>query len=187
MEVEGENSALSAAIDVFAFQPILRRAKNQRTAELQILIGGIGIGTIPVAIVQFRTLSEPFGFLGSSYETSVYTLGGLRLTSTGLIVLGCALILTLAISFWLKNTSHGLALRAIGVDSETAELMGVKRRQLSLLTMAVSGGLAGLAGMNQVQGAVTSGFNQHIDAGFGFDAITVALLGRSRAWGTSGQ
>ncbi|EME57032.1 MULTISPECIES: branched-chain amino acid ABC transporter permease [Rhodococcus] len=151
-------AALSAAIDVFAFQPILRRAKNQRTAELQILIGGIGIGTIPVAIVQFRTLSEPFGFVGSSYETSVYTIGGLRLTSTGLIVLGCALILTLAISFWLKNTSHGLALRAIGVDSETAELMGVKRRQLSLLTMAVSGGLAGLAGalLTYNLGAITA-------------------------------
>ncbi|MEE2030602.1 branched-chain amino acid ABC transporter permease [Rhodococcus chondri] len=137
---------LSAAIYAFAFQPILRRAKDQRTAELQILIGGIGIGTIPVAIVQFYTLSEPFGFLKSTYETTVHTAGNMRLSSTGLVVLGSALVLTLAISYWLKNTSHGLALRAIGVDSETAELMGVKRRQLSLLTMAISGGLAGLAG-----------------------------------------
>ena len=38
--------------------------------------------------------------------------------------------------------------------------------------------------MNQIMGSVTSGFDGTIDAGIGFDAITVALLGRSRAWGT---
>lgn len=39
--------------------------------------------------------------------------------------------------------------------------------------------------MNQIQGNVTTGFAATIDAGIGFDAITVALLGRSRAWGRS--
>ena len=38
--------------------------------------------------------------------------------------------------------------------------------------------------MNQVLGTVTSGFTIDIDAGIGFDAITVALLGRSTPWGT---
>jgi simple sugar transport system permease protein len=38
--------------------------------------------------------------------------------------------------------------------------------------------------MNQIMGTVTSGFDGGIDAGIGFDAITVALLGRSSAWGT---
>ncbi len=49
--------------------------------------------------------------------------------------------------------------------------------------MLFAGGLAGLAGMNQIQGAVTTGFDGLIDSGIGFDAITVALLGRSRPWG----
>ena len=44
-------------------------------------------------------------------------------------------------------------------------------------------GLGGLAGMNQIQGTVTTGFDGYIDGGIGFDAITGALLGRSRAWG----
>ena len=42
---------------------------------------------------------------------------------------------------------------------------------------------AGLAGVNQMAGTITSGFASHIDAGIGFDAITVALLGRSRPLG----
>ena len=42
----------------------------------------------------------------------------------------------------------------------------------------------GLAGVSQVLGTVTTGFTAGIDAGIGFDAITVALLGRSTPWGT---
>ena len=55
--------------------------------------------------------------------------------------------------------------------------------RLYIYAMLFAGGLAGLAAMNQIQGTVTSGFGATIDAGIGFDAITVALLGRSRAWG----
>jgi len=50
--------------------------------------------------------------------------------------------------------------------------------------MLISGALLGLAGVSQVLGTVTTGFTAGIDAGIGFDAITVALLGRSTPWGT---
>jgi len=49
--------------------------------------------------------------------------------------------------------------------------------------MLISGALVGLAGVAQVLGTVTTGFTQGIDAGIGFDAITVALLGRSKPIG----
>jgi simple sugar transport system permease protein len=49
--------------------------------------------------------------------------------------------------------------------------------------MLFSGGLLGLAGASQVLGTTTTGFSSGVDAGIGFDAITVALLGRSRPWG----
>jgi simple sugar transport system permease protein len=49
--------------------------------------------------------------------------------------------------------------------------------------MLFSGALVGLAGVFQVLGTVTTGFSSGIDAGIGFDAITVALLGRSKPWG----
>jgi simple sugar transport system permease protein len=47
----------------------------------------------------------------------------------------------------------------------------------------MSGALVGLAGADQVLGTTTTGFNSGVDAGIGFSAITVALLGRSRPWG----
>src|SRR5215212_10985549 len=49
--------------------------------------------------------------------------------------------------------------------------------------LTVSGLLVGLAGAYQVLGQTTSGFTNDFDAQIGFNAITVALLGRSRPWG----
>ena len=50
--------------------------------------------------------------------------------------------------------------------------------------MLIAGGYAGLAASTEVLGTTTSGFTSGVDAGIGFDAITVALLGRSTPWGT---
>jgi len=64
-----------------------------------------------------------------------------------MVILVAALGLAGVIGWWLHSTRPGLALRAIGVDPEVASIMGVDRRRLALLTMAVAGALAGLAGV----------------------------------------
>ncbi|MEV0595736.1 branched-chain amino acid ABC transporter permease [Nonomuraea cavernae] len=138
---------LSVAVQMLAFQPIMRRAKDHRSGEMQILIGGIGVAAIPLAIAEEVTGSNPFGFAGSSYVTSTFSLLGVRVTSTQLMVVAAALVIGIGVIVWLRFSRSGLALRSIGVDPETASLMGVNRRVLSLSTMAVAGGLAGLAGV----------------------------------------
>ena len=54
--------------------------------------------------------------------------------------------------------------------------------------MIISGVLVGIAGAYQALGnpSGVTGFGSSIDAGIGFSAITVALLGRSRPWGVFG-
>lgn len=136
---------MSALTQLLAFQPILKRAKNQHAAELRILIGGIGVAAIPLAIAQRETRSSPFGFQ-SSYERAVLDVFGLRMTSTAAVIVVAGLALGIGLTVWLLRSRHGLALRAIGVDSETSAAMGVNRPVLAFGTMAVAGGLAGLAG-----------------------------------------
>ncbi|WP_054686794.1 ABC transporter permease [Microbacterium sp. No. 7] len=87
--------------------------------------------------------------------------------------------------WWLvEHSSLGLRMRAVGENPHAARAAGISVQRVYIYAMLFAGGLAGLAGMNQIQGAVNSGITESIDAGIGFDAITVALLGRSRAWGT---
>jgi branched-chain amino acid transport system permease protein len=138
---------LSVAIQVLAFEPILRRAKDFRTAELQILIGGIGVASIPLAIAQHVTKSNPFGFNGTSFHSDVYKVFGARITNMEIIIIVAGIAISAGMAYWLKTSRSGLALRAIGVDSETASLMGVNRTRLALGAMALAGALAGLAGV----------------------------------------
>ncbi|MET0862039.1 MAG: ABC transporter permease [Microbacterium sp.] len=86
--------------------------------------------------------------------------------------------------WWLLNRSSlGFQFRAVGENPNAALVAGINVKNVYVYTMLISGGLVGLAGVNQVLGTVTSGFSSGIDAGIGFDAITVALLGRSRPVG----
>lgn len=140
-------AAMSLLIQVLAFEQILKRARDKRSAEMQILIGGIGVATIPFAIAQEQTKTNPFGLRASTFDVTVWHFAGLHLTNVAVYTIILGVALWLALTVWLRRSRHGLALRAIGVDSETAGLMGVDRRRLALVTMAVSGGLAGLAGI----------------------------------------
>lgn len=88
------------------------------------------------------------------------------------------------IIWWLLNRSNlGFQFRAVGENPNAARVAGISINRVYIYAMVLSGALVGLAGVSQVLGTVTSGFSQGIDAAIGFDAITVALLGRSKPWG----
>lgn len=89
-------------------------------------------------------------------------------------------LVAVAYVWWLLNRSRlGFAYRAVGENPAAARVAGIDVRRTTVSVMLVAGGLIGLAGTTQVLGTVTTGFSSDIDAGIGFDAITVALLGRS--------
>lgn len=140
-------AALSLIMQICAFEPILKRARNKRSAEMQILIGAIGIATIPLAIAQEKTKSNPFGLSKSTFDVTVWHVGGVSITNVAAYTIIVGVVLWGVITLWLRRSKQGLALRSIGVDAETASLMGINRRRLALGAMAVSGGLAGLAGV----------------------------------------
>lgn len=86
--------------------------------------------------------------------------------------------------WWILNRSSlGFQFRAVGENPNAARVAGIKVNSMYIYGMLISGALLGLAGVNQVLGTITTGFASDIDAGIGFDAITVALLGRSTPWG----
>jgi simple sugar transport system permease protein len=105
--------------------------------------------------------------------------GTFRLNLAFIIVIGATIFV-----WWLINrSSTGFKFRAVGENPHAARVAGINVPWVYILAMTISGGLLGLAGASQVLGTTTSGFSTGIDAGIGFDAITVALLGRSKPWG----
>ena len=63
-----------------------------------------------------------------------------------LIVIPCAVAMLIALRFFLYNTRLGKALRACAQEPETAALMGINLRTMTMLAMALAGASAGLAG-----------------------------------------
>ncbi|NBR02605.1 MAG: ABC transporter permease [Alphaproteobacteria bacterium] len=104
--------------------------------------------------------------------------GNLRLHA-GLFIMLAAV----AVIYWLLFRSKlGFAFRISGENPGAARYAGIRAGLTIVMAMAIAGALAGLAGATQVSGVLgraTPGFT----AGIGFDAIAVALLGRSHPVG----
>jgi len=94
-----------------------------------------------------------------------------------------AMLAAVWLVWWLLNRSTlGFQFRALGHNPSAARVAGINIGLTYVLVMAVSGALAGLAGTSQIlgtEGSLTTG----VAASFGFDAITVALLGRNNPLG----
>jgi simple sugar transport system permease protein len=100
--------------------------------------------------------------------------------------IGFLIAIAAALFFWwlLERTTIGFEIRAQGANSSAARYAGMKPTVLILTSFAIAGGFAGLAGASEVlgtSGRATQGFAGDI----GFDAIAVALLGRSSPSGTA--
>jgi general nucleoside transport system permease protein len=107
-------------------------------------------------------------------------IGGSNGVNIGIFIAIAAVVFT----WWLMNRSTlGFKFRTIGENPRAGRVAGMNVGNLTIWAMVISGALIGIAGAYQIQAAVTSGYDQGIDAGIGFDAITVALLGRSKPWG----
>ena len=96
-----------------------------------------------------------------------------------------ALLAAVAVWWLLFRSTKGFEFRAVGLNPSGARYAGMKINRTVVLTMVISGGLAGLAGASEILGTnhrLTPLFSPN----WGFDAIAIALLGASRPVGVVG-
>jgi simple sugar transport system permease protein len=93
-----------------------------------------------------------------------------------------ALIAVPLIWFLLYRTTIGFEIRSAGANADAARYGGMKTNRLIVLTMSIAGMMSGLAGATTLMGVVHQ-VSPGYDTTVGFDAITVALLGRSNPVG----
>jgi ABC-type uncharacterized transport system permease subunit len=84
--------------------------------------------------------------------------------------------------FLLYRTTIGFEIRAAGANADAARYGGMKTKRLVVMTMSLAGFMCGLAGATTLLGVVHQ-MAPGYDTTIGFDAITVALLGRSNPVG----
>lgn len=93
-----------------------------------------------------------------------------------------ALLVAAGIYVFLWRTTAGYKLRAVGFNSSAAVASGINSKALMLVTMGLSGGLAGWAGTCEVLGNYHR-FIEGFSPSYGFTGIAVAILGRNHPAG----
>jgi len=111
-------------------------------------------------------------------------LDSARIPELGGISFGFIIAILFAVLVWwiLEKTTLGFEIRTVGQNPHAAKYAGIKVARTVVLTMVLSGLLAGLGGAIETQGVVgryQPGFN----AGLGFDGITIALLAKTSPFG----
>lgn len=106
--------------------------------------------------------------------------GGDYRVTIGLII---AIVAAFFVIWLLFRSSLGFEFRAVGYNPTASRYAGMNVPTLFVLVMAVSGGLAGIAGANQVMGLAPYQVTTAFAGTIGFDAIALALLGRSHPVG----
>jgi general nucleoside transport system permease protein len=155
------------------------------------VISTIMLNYIALGLLSYSLKTTAFKRAGSNQAISPIVHGTARLgkllpaplrVNLGLLL---AIGATLAVAWLLSRSRLGFTLRAVGASPTAARTAGMDVGRTYVIAMLIAGGLAGLAGCCQILGGGTNyALTVDVDAGLGFDGITVALLGRGRPWPT---
>lgn len=100
--------------------------------------------------------------------------GNIRITWTGIVA--CAALVL--VSFFYRYTVTGYNMIAAGVNYKAAEAGGIRINKMRILSMALSGALAGLGG-GMLVAATYGRFVLDMSSGYGFDGMAIAVLGQN--------
>lgn len=104
-----------------------------------------------------------------------YHLGPISVTNVQLIILLVSLTLMLALQFIVKQTKMGKDMRAVSVDSDATQLMGINVNSTISFTFALGSALAGAAGV--LIGLYYNSINPLMGMTPGLKAFVAAVLG----------
>ena len=121
---------------------------------LALIVAMIGTAILGVVIECFLLEYLMVYFVGAStlpfpqvIPTVRFNLGPITVSNIQLMILGISIFLMLALQFIVQKTKMGKAMRAVSVDSDAAQLMGINVNRTISFTFALGSALAGAAGV----------------------------------------
>ncbi|WP_304949054.1 branched-chain amino acid ABC transporter permease [Streptococcus sinensis] len=131
---------LGVVIEFLAYRPL------RNSTRIAALITAIGVSFLleygMVFFVGANTRSFP-----QVIETVRYTIGLVSISNIQLMILGISILLMVGLQFIVQKTKMGKAMRAVSVDSDAAQLMGINVNRTISFTFALGSALAGAAGV----------------------------------------
>ena len=131
---------LGVVIEFLAYRPL------RNSTRISALITAIGVSFFLEYIMVYFVGADTRSF-PQSIKVHTSHLGSISVTNVQLLILVVALVLMVALQLIVKKTKMGKAMRAVSVDSDAAELMGISVNNTISFTFALGSSLAGAAGV----------------------------------------
>lgn len=161
---------LGVVIEKVAYKPL------RNSTRIAALITAIGVSlflqytTMAITGPDVRSYPAVSGLLAESFN-----IGSIRVTMQQVIILAVTIILMVVQQFIVKRTRIGKAMRAVSLDQDAAELMGINVNTTISFTFALGSALAGAAGI--MVGVYYNSINPLMGTLPGLKAFVAAVFG----------
>ena len=131
---------LGVMIEYLAYRPL------RHSTRIAALITAIGVSfLLEYTMVYF--FSANIKAFPQVLKRTIYHIGGVDINSIQMTILAISLILMVLLQVIVQKTKMGKAMRAVSVDPDAAQLMGINVNQTISFTFALGSALAGAAGV----------------------------------------
>lgn len=161
---------LGVGIEKIAYKPL------RNATRISVLITAIGVSlfleysTMFFVKANVRTYPEMTGILARTYN-----IGNMVISMQQILLMGVTLVLMALLQFIVKKTRMGKAMRAVSLDKDAAELMGINVNRTISFTFAIGSALAGAAGI--LVGIYYNSINPLMGVVPGLKAFVAAVFG----------
>lgn len=161
---------LGVLIEKIAYKPL------RNATRIAVLITAIGVslfleyGTMAFVKAKVRTYPEMTGLMAETFK-----LGSIVISMQQILIVATTVILMILLQFIVKKTRVGKAMRAVSLDQDAAELMGINVNSTISFTFALGSALAGAAGV--LVGVYYNSINPLMGVVPGLKAFVAAVFG----------
>ena len=162
-------AVLGVVIERVAYKPL------RKSTRVAALITAIGVSYLLENAMSyfFGAESRPFP---SDFGTETFTLfGDVSVNGKQILIFGVTIVLMALLQFIVRYTKMGKAMRAVAVDEEAAQLMGIDVDGVISFTFALGSALAGIAGV--LVGVYYNTISTTMGITVGLKAFVAAVLG----------
>ena len=167
-------AVLGVITDQVAYKPL------RSAPRISALITAIGVsyllrnGIIVLAGAETRAYLQAFDNVPSFVNQS-FQIGNITIRVMQVILLVTTIALMVILQFIVQKTKMGKAMRAVSVDADAAQLMGIDTNTVIAFTFVLGSALAGASGM--LVGIYYNSISPLLGAGYGTKAFVAAVIG----------
>lgn len=159
---------LGVVIERIAYKPL------RNSSRVAGLITAIGVSYFLQNIMIYFLGPEVRAF-PSPLETQIFRVFGLVINSKQILVVAVTIVMMISLHLIVNKSKMGKAMRAVAVDSEAAQLMGIDVDRVISFTFALGSALAGMAGI--LVGIYYNSIQPTMGVAMGLKAFIAAVIG----------